>query len=115
MRDVAGMLRSFEYAAATVRRDSRLSESGSSQDKAEDLLNRFREISSAGLLAGYAEGRGGTLAEAEEMLLDLHLLEKAAYEVTYEAANRPTWVDVPIAGLTALADRLLGRPVTSHE
>ncbi len=39
-------------------------------------------------------------------LLDLFLLEKAAYEVCYEAANRPTWLSVPLQGLAALAVRL---------
>jgi maltose alpha-D-glucosyltransferase/alpha-amylase len=38
-----------------------------------------------------------------ERLLDLFLLEKAAYEVTYEAANRPSWFAVPLAGLSVLA------------
>jgi maltose alpha-D-glucosyltransferase/alpha-amylase len=43
---------------------------------------------------------------AEAALLDLFLLEKAAYEVRYEAANRPAWLGVPLRGLAALADRL---------
>jgi maltose alpha-D-glucosyltransferase/alpha-amylase len=44
---------------------------------------------------------------AGEALLDLFLVEKAAYEIGYEAANRPAWVPVPLRGLAALADRLL--------
>jgi maltose alpha-D-glucosyltransferase / alpha-amylase len=43
-----------------------------------------------------------------EQILDLLLLEKAAYEVNYEAANRPTWLSVPVAGLATLAQRVLG-------
>jgi maltose alpha-D-glucosyltransferase / alpha-amylase len=35
------------------------------------------------------------------------LIEKAAYEVTYEAANRPSWIEVPLSGLAQLADRLI--------
>jgi maltose alpha-D-glucosyltransferase/alpha-amylase len=41
-------------------------------------------------------------------LLNLFLIEKAAYEVTYEAANRPTWVDVPLHGLARRTRLLLG-------
>jgi maltose alpha-D-glucosyltransferase/alpha-amylase len=40
-------------------------------------------------------------------LLDLFLVEKAAYEIGYEAANRPSWIGVPLAGLAALATRIL--------
>ena len=43
---------------------------------------------------------------AEAALLDLFLLEKAAYEIRYEAANRPGWIGVPLRGLATLADRL---------
>jgi maltose alpha-D-glucosyltransferase/alpha-amylase len=41
-------------------------------------------------------------------LLDLFLIEKAAYEIRYEAANRPTWLSLPVRGLAALTSRLLG-------
>jgi len=44
----------------------------------------------------------------ERNLLQLFLVEKAAYEVAYEAANRPTWMDVPLLGLARLVDELLG-------
>ena len=36
----------------------------------------------------------------------MFLIEKAAYEIAYEAANRPSWLDVPLGGLHALAQRL---------
>ena len=48
-----------------------------------------------------------TDATVETKLLDLFLLEKAAYEVAYETANRPTWIEVPLRGLARLADQLL--------
>jgi maltose alpha-D-glucosyltransferase/alpha-amylase len=41
-------------------------------------------------------------------LLDLFLIEKAAYEVVYEAANRPAWIDVPLHGLARRVRHLLG-------
>ena len=42
-------------------------------------------------------------------MLDLFLIEKAAYEIAYEIANRPTWIGVPIAGLARLAARILDK------
>ncbi len=44
----------------------------------------------------------------ESELLDLFLIEKAAYEVVYESANRPSWIDVPLHGLAARTRHLLG-------
>jgi maltose alpha-D-glucosyltransferase/alpha-amylase len=43
-------------------------------------------------------------------LLDLFLLRKAAYEVGYEAANRPAWLSVPVKGLLEIARRVVGSP-----
>jgi maltose alpha-D-glucosyltransferase/alpha-amylase len=42
-------------------------------------------------------------------LLELFLIEKAAYEIGYEAANRPTWIGVPLAGLLRLTGRSLDK------
>ena len=42
--------------------------------------------------------------------MDLFLLEKAAYEIRYEAANRPTWIGIPVHGMHTIAARLLGLP-----
>ena len=47
-------------------------------------------------------------AAAESALLDLFLLEKAAYEIRYEVANRPTWLGIPLGGFFAIAERLVG-------
>jgi maltose alpha-D-glucosyltransferase/alpha-amylase len=46
---------------------------------------------------------------AARNLLDLFLIEKAAYEIVYEAAHRPTWIGVPIAGLARLTMRIAGK------
>ena len=45
--------------------------------------------------------------EAEPAMLDLFLLEKAAYEIRYEAGNRPDWLSIPLRGLDEIANRLL--------
>ena len=50
-----------------------------------------------------------------ERLLDLFLIEKAAYEIAYEAANRPTWIDVPLRGLARLRGSLLDERRLHHE
>jgi maltose alpha-D-glucosyltransferase/alpha-amylase len=103
MRDVAGVLRSFDYAAAFARRGL-APEPRTAEQRLGQLLDDFRQIATRAFLDGYVAGAG----EITQPLLDLFLLEKAAYEVAYEAASRPTWVPTPLRGLAALADRILG-------
>jgi maltose alpha-D-glucosyltransferase / alpha-amylase len=50
---------------------------------------------------------------AEKNLLQLFLLEKAGYEIAYEAANRPSWIDVPLHGMAQLVTHLVGEQVPS--
>ena len=64
---------------------------------------RFRDAAAAAFLDAYAAG-GEAMDDAG---LDLFLIDKAAYEVAYEAANRPDWLHVPVAGLVRAAARLL--------
>jgi maltose alpha-D-glucosyltransferase/alpha-amylase len=104
LRDVAGMLRSFDYAAARVGRDLPTT-APSGRTKAAARLERFRILAAESFLRGYADG-GGLI---DEPLLRLLQLEKAAYEVVYEAANRPDWLAVPLRGLANLASGLLAR------
>ena len=112
LRDVAGLLRSFTYAAAAAA-PGRVAASGSTYERRQALLRLFQDEAAASFLSAYravladAEPRWIS-ADAEAPLLDLFLLEKAAYEVRYEAANRPTWLPIPLAGLRAIAGRLLG-------
>ena len=53
----------------------------------------------------YGAAVGGRRDPANRALLDLFLIEKAAYEIGYEAANRPAWLRVPLAGLSRLLRR----------
>lgn len=108
MRDMAGMIRSFDYAAGAVERQTPLSESGGSNSRAAGLLAEFRQVAREGLVAGYEEGAGAALSPAQLRLLDLFILEKAAYEIAYEAANRPDWLDIPLRGLISTVERVLG-------
>jgi maltose alpha-D-glucosyltransferase/alpha-amylase len=118
MRDVAGLLRSFSYASAAAQSTT---ESAPQQtaDRKRALFDRFRGYAAESFLSAYrdavAEAAQPLVApESEQALLDLFLIEKAAYEIRYEAANRPTWLSLPVRGLAALASRLLGDTGTPH-
>ena len=84
-RDVAGMLRSFDYAAASVPGP------GSSAWAAE-----CRQ----GFLDGYS---GGGLSESQAAVLRAYEADKAIYEVVYEVRNRPDWVSIPLGAVASLA------------
>jgi len=77
-----------------------------SADRAKTLLAEFGRVARAAFLDGYAKGRGRPLDAREEKLLAVFALEKAAYEIVYEANNRPDWIDVPASGFTGLAAAL---------
>ncbi|MDE2184105.1 MAG: maltose alpha-D-glucosyltransferase [Alphaproteobacteria bacterium] len=106
LHDVAGMLRSFYYAAAVVERGLKQG-SQEGHDRALAVLERYREIASQALLGGYEEGIGRPLNNDDKRLMQLYMLEKAAYELRYEASNRPDWLAVPLRGLIAASDSLL--------
>jgi maltose alpha-D-glucosyltransferase/alpha-amylase len=106
-RDVAGLIRSFDYAAAQASRDTQLNPSPLTEAKTHELLQRFRNEAEAALMAGYAEGVGGAMPALDKGLVELFALEKAAYEIAYEAANRPDWLPIPLRGLAHRAERVL--------
>jgi maltokinase len=95
-RDVAGMLRSFDYAARTVQRDLDLDEDGDSQIayRGTEWVARNREA----FLAGYAEATR-PLTDDDLAMVAAYELDKAVYEVGYEARNRPAWLAIPLAAL----------------
>jgi maltose alpha-D-glucosyltransferase/alpha-amylase len=103
---VAGLLRSFDYAAAMMVRKGQVGSARTTTDQRDDLLHSFRERASSTFLESYGAGAKGVDGGDEEALLDLFLIEKAAYEISYEAANRPTWLDVPLHGLAALIENV---------
>jgi maltose alpha-D-glucosyltransferase / alpha-amylase len=113
LRDVAGMIRSFDYAAAVVKRKSLASHAHVADPSRDAFLQTFVERATQCFLAGYHEAYPVEDARAEQNLLHLFLLEKAGYEIAYEAANRPTWIDVPLRGLAQLATQLIGEKVPS--
>jgi len=115
LRDVAGLLRSLDYAAATVRlsgREGAKAAVARLEERRHALLQHFCERASeifvnAYRLAVHAPPDATQWSRSEAALLDLFLIEKASYEVCYEAANRPDWIGLPTRGLARLAQKLL--------
>jgi trehalose synthase-fused probable maltokinase len=95
LRDVAGMLRSFAYAATAAELDRG---AGGTEEWEQRARERFLE--------GYLETADPTLLPngmpAIERLLSVFELEKAVYELRYELDNRPDWVRIPVAGIDRL-------------
>ncbi|HEU4460348.1 MAG TPA: maltose alpha-D-glucosyltransferase [Methylibium sp.] len=94
--DVAGMLRSFDYAAISALRAAARTpeEAAALAPVAAQWQGRVREA----FLAGYRESAPPE-ATAAAGLLELYELHKAVYELGYELGNRPDWVEIPVQGL----------------
>ena len=92
LRDVAGMLRSFDYAARhqLIGRPDHAALSGAARDWARRNTSAF--------CAGYAEA-GGLDPAGNDVLLSALQLDKAVYEVLYEARHRPSWLPIPLDSL----------------
>jgi maltokinase len=92
LRDVAGMLRSFDYAA----RHQLIGhpEQVTLNAVASDWVRR----NASAFCAGYAEA-GGPDPDANDILLRALQLDKAVYEVLYEARHRPSWLQIPLDSL----------------
>jgi trehalose synthase-fused probable maltokinase len=101
MRDVAGMLRSFQYAAYAALFESK------SDDRLESWAEFWTQQVSAIYLEAYFSTAHGlhcipSSAAEKELLLDAFLLQKALYELAYELNNRPDWVLIPLRGILSL-------------
>ena len=111
LRDAAGMLRSFHYAAYAALID--LAERGGLSERPDALPRletqaRFWHVwVSAAFMKAYLDVAGDApfmpKARAEaQVLLDAHLLEKAVYELAYELNSRPNWARIPLTGILDL-------------
>jgi maltose alpha-D-glucosyltransferase/alpha-amylase len=109
LRDVAGLLRSIDYAGATLIDRKAVGAAPVDEAQRDQLISQFRQRASRAFLRTYWEATDTRSGPAARALLDLFLIEKAAYEIAYEAANRPTWIGVPVAGLARLATRILDK------
>ncbi|MGI8426740.1 MAG: maltokinase N-terminal cap-like domain-containing protein [Actinomycetota bacterium] len=124
LKDVAGMLRSFNYAALTVwgesasawpapeRADFAHFPSGDVRGNSLDLANAWVERNRKAFLDGYVSfvhsshsGRGLLPAEAAsfDLVLRAYELDKAVYEVGYEMAHRPDWAWIPLSVLSEVS------------
>jgi maltokinase len=99
-RDVAGMLRSFDYAPRIVERamtdGERLEDAGQHISARAD---QWAERNKTHFLVAYA---GGALTAEQQTLLDAYVADKAVYETVYETRNRPTWLDVPLQAVARI-------------
>jgi maltokinase len=98
LRDVAGMLRSFAYAAtaAELLRDTPAPIGWEEQAREQFLAGYLATVEPSLLPSGQA---------AIDRLLAVYELEKAVYELRYELDNRPDWVGIPVAGIQRLIER----------
>jgi maltokinase len=96
LRDVAGMLRSFAYAASAAELQRGLEPPPGWEERAREAF-----------LAGYRSAVDQSLVPAAsgmDKLLTVFELEKAVYELRYELNNRPDWVKIPVAGILRLLE-----------
>ncbi|MEU9127043.1 maltokinase [Kitasatospora sp. NPDC048540] len=97
LRDVAAMLRSFDYAAAHL-----LAGSPGTDPQLAHLAAAWAARNRAAYCAGYTAGGGADPAAAPELMRALEI-DKAVYEVVYEARHRPSWLPIPLAAINRLA------------
>jgi maltose alpha-D-glucosyltransferase/alpha-amylase len=110
LRDVAGLLRSLSYLAATAELDHEAS-SDVDIDKRNAQIRAFTKRAEDAFLSHYFAVTETSVSlgldpQNRTAILDLFLLEKAAYEIAYEARNRPKWLPIPLAGFSAIVRRL---------
>jgi maltokinase len=103
-RDVAGMVRSFDYAAELTKRDH-VEATGDADHMDSPHAREWAERNLAAFLTGYDEA---TEVPVDRVLLTAYAVDKAVYEAVYEARNRPAWLPIPMAALRRLADRQSG-------
>ena len=97
LRDVAGMLRSFAYAASASELLRGVpAPAGWEAQARQGFLDAYMETVDQSLLPA---GRPAT-----DKLLAIFELEKAVYELRYELNNRPDWVAIPVAGIVRLLE-----------
>jgi maltose alpha-D-glucosyltransferase/alpha-amylase len=105
LRDVAGMLRSFSYAARTGLQTA-LTANPSNASNLEAWTNAWETAVTSAFLNAYNETLAANPAlvpQEADTIISALLLEKASYELLYELNNRPTWLVIPLTGLLAIA------------
>jgi maltose alpha-D-glucosyltransferase / alpha-amylase len=112
LADVAGMMRSLHYAAFGVLTMQLPGAQTRPEDREllEPWARHFSDSCARAFFTSYCRSAeaGGFLPENPEdlaLLLEIHLVEKALYELLYELNNRPSWAELPLRGLLDLAER----------
>ena len=98
-RDVAGMIRSFDYAPRVVAMTGVGLDSGAEAEQLAYRASEWAARNRAAFLEAYAAKRGDELGSPARTLLDAYLADKVVYEAVYEARNRPGWLSIPLAAL----------------
>ncbi len=98
-RDVAGMVRSFDYASHVAERTAAAATDDTGAEQRAFRAHEWMERNREAFLAAYV---GRDLTPDEQLLLDAHVADKAVYEAVYEARNRPGWTAVPLAAIERL-------------
>ena len=113
LRDVAGMLRSFHYAAFGTLLEELRSGALGGRDFAsmEPWATMWQEWTAWAFVKGYLETAGDSPIVPKDLgelkaLLDAFVLDKAIYELGYELNNRPDWVTIPLHGIEQIVGRL---------
>ncbi|KAA0687997.1 maltose alpha-D-glucosyltransferase [Neorhizobium sp. P12A] len=110
LRDAAGLLRSLDYLSATAMLENDAI-SDHHDERRREVIRRFGQSAEEIFLNSYSQA----LAASPDLprgdgdirrVIDIFLLEKAAYEIAYEARNRPKWLPIPLAGFANIIDRL---------
>jgi maltose alpha-D-glucosyltransferase/alpha-amylase len=110
-KDVSGVLRSFDYAAAMTINVHNVDNTDQAQAARQRVGDRYLSEAKQAFIHAYrlaaaTLGHAWQDPEGEDAALALFGLEKAAYEVAYEAENRPGWLPVPLHGLYGLLSGL---------
>jgi maltokinase len=105
LRDVAGMLRSFHYAASVGLREH----GGPADEEVLELAEAWERHNRVRFLDGYlaTEGIDAVLPAREadrELVLAAFELDKAVYELGYEASHRPEWVGIPLSAIQRIME-----------
>jgi maltose alpha-D-glucosyltransferase / alpha-amylase len=106
LRDVAGMLRSLDYAASTAI-ERFAARTGEVPERVLSAVAAWRNRASRDFLNAYfetAQELSRTADRNARGLLDLFLLQKSFYEIAYENANRPSWLPIPVRGVLDLLE-----------
>ncbi|MBS7562674.1 maltose alpha-D-glucosyltransferase [Pseudomonas sp. RC4D1] len=110
-KDVSGVLRSFDYAAAMALETPAVEGAHMAEQARQRVVRRYLQEARQAFVQAYRLATASLAHEwqdpaAADAALALFSLEKAAYELAYEAENRPTWLPVPLHGLVGLLREL---------